>query len=148
LKSLSKFRGVEILKLIGFKTVLSLPKWVAKATGVLIYNNTFCFQFFMAIINKLCGAPVIDKIDRERLGVIISHEPGGASIPNVQQWIQFYSSGKMRKFDHGKKKNNILYGSVIPPEYCFNHLRDLPFKSYIFKGGKDAVMSNKDYQKL
>lgn len=128
--------------------MLSLPKWVTKATGILIYNNFYVFKFFLGIVNALCGVPVVDKIDKSRLGVIISHEPGGASIPNVMQWVQFYNSGKMRKFDHGKKKNKIVYGAEIPPEYKFDHLKSLPFKSYIFKGEKDAVMSNKDYENL
>lgn len=115
LKYVNRFKGVEILKLLGFKTVLSLPKWVTKFTGILIYNTDFCFKFFFAIVNILCGKPIKDKIDTERLGVIISHEPGGASIPNVQQWVQFYKTGKMAKFDYGKKKNKTLYGSETPP---------------------------------
>lgn len=63
----------------------------------------------------LCGKPINNKIDTDRLGVIISHEPGGASIPNVLQWVQFYRSGKMAKFDYGKKKNLSLYGSEVAP---------------------------------
>jgi hypothetical protein len=39
LKYLSMFPMVELLKILGFKTVLSLPKWVTKATGILIYNT-------------------------------------------------------------------------------------------------------------
>lgn len=89
----------------------------------MIYNTDFCFKFFFSIVNILCGKPIKDKIDTERLGVIISHEPGGASIPNVQQWVQFYKTGKMAKFDYGKKKNKVLYGSETAPEYTFDHLK-------------------------
>jgi hypothetical protein len=80
--------------------------------------------------------------------VIISHEPGGASIPNVQQWVQFYKSGKMAKFDYGKRKNELLYGTDSPPEYQFDHLKSFNFNSYIFRGLKDAVVSEKDYNKI
>ena len=111
LKYLSKFKGVQILKMLGFKTVLSLPKWVTKATGVLIYNTDFYFKFFFGIVNTLCGKPMKNKIDTDRLGVIISHEPGGTSIPNVEQWIQFYNTGKIKRFDYGPKKNLAKYGS-------------------------------------
>lgn len=110
LKYLSKFKGVQILKLLGFKTVLSLPKWVTKCTGILIYNTSFYFKFFFGIVNLLCGKPISDKIDKKRLGVIISHEPGGTSIPTVQQWVQFYENGKLSRFDFGKKKNLTVYG--------------------------------------
>lgn len=68
------------------------------------------------------------------MGVIISHEPGGASIPNVQQWVQFYKTGKMSRFDYGKRKNLAIYGTEIPPEYSFDHLKEFKFNSYIFKG--------------
>lgn len=121
--------------------MLCLPKWVTKATGILIYNTHFYFKFFFGVVNSLCGKPVNDKIEKERLGVIIAHEPGGASIPTVQQWIQFYKTGKMSKFDHGKKKNKAIYGTEIPPEYTFDHLSTLKFNCYIFKGEKDAVIS-------
>lgn len=59
----------------------------------------------------LCGTPKKNKINLDRLGVIIAHEPGGASIPNVLQWIQIYRYGKLRKYDMGKKKNLEKYGS-------------------------------------
>lgn len=54
----------------------------------------------------------------------------------------------MAKFDYGKKKNLEKYGKQEAPEYSFDHLRDLSFNSYIFKGEKDAVISEKDYQKI
>ena len=110
LNFLGKFPGVQILRSLGFKTILSLPKWVTKATGILIYNTKIYFNIFYGIVNILCGSPIKSKIDHERLGVIISHEPGGASIPNVEQWIQFHKSGKFAKFDYGKKKNVQKYG--------------------------------------
>ena len=111
IKYLDKFKGVEFLKVLGFKTILSLPDYITKPVGVLIYNTKFYFSLFFGIVNILCGTPNKNKIDLDRLGVIISHEPGGASIHNVLQWIQFYRHGKMKKFDHGKKKNMEIYGN-------------------------------------
>ncbi len=29
----------------------------------------------------------------------------------------------MAKFDYGKKKNKVLYGSETAPEYTFDHLK-------------------------
>ena len=106
---------LDKVTMLGFKTILSLPKWVTKATGILIYNTKFYFNMFYGIVNMLCGTPVKNKIDSGRLGVIISHEPGGASIPNVEQWVQFHKSGKMAKFDYGKKKNLERYGQEEAP---------------------------------
>lgn len=103
---------------------------------------------FFGIVNILCGTPNKNKIDLERLGVIISHEPGGASIQNVLQWIQFYRHREMKKFDHGKKKNKQIYDSEEPPSYNFEHLDSLPFNTHIFKGTKDAVISEKNFSLL
>jgi hypothetical protein len=64
LKCLSIFKCVEILKLFGFKTILNLPKWLSKATGILIYNTKFYFNFFFGIVNALCGKPTNNKIDK------------------------------------------------------------------------------------
>lgn len=39
----------------------------------------------------------------------------------------------------------LLYKQPTPPEYTFTHLKNLPFKSHIFRGKKDAVISEKDF---
>ena len=82
-----------------------------KCTGILIYLTKFYFNMFMAIVDKLCGVPTKNKIDAERFGVIISQEPGGASVTNAHHWIQMYRSGKFARFDYGTKKNLEVYGT-------------------------------------
>ncbi len=42
----------------------------------------------------------------------------------------------------------MIYGSEIPPQYSFNHIREFPFKTHIFRGEKDAVISDKDFDFL
>ena len=54
----------------------------------------------------------------------------------------------MKKFDYGKKKNKEVYGEEESPEYSFSHLESLPFNTHIFKGSKDAVISDKNWSKL
>ena len=69
---LSKFRGAEILKFLGFKTILVVPDLFCKCTGMLIYLTKFYFKLFLQIVNGLCGNPRNNKIDLDRFGVIIS----------------------------------------------------------------------------
>lgn len=116
---LAKYPLLELYKMLGFKTLLHLPAWMNRCVGILIYNTGIYFKGFLNIVNMLCGSPNENKFDLERFGVIIAHEPGGASVNNILQWIQFARKGSFRKFDHGKKKNLQIYGQEEPPAYNF-----------------------------
>jgi hypothetical protein len=106
LKALSKLYLVEIYKSIGFKKVLVLPKMLSKAVGVLLYNSVTHFKIMMGFIGVFCGFSVKNKIPESLFGVIIAHEPGGASVNNVLHWIQCYrQGGKMHRFNYGPDKN-------------------------------------------
>ena len=70
---MDRFKGVEFLKLVGFKTILALPDYLSKATGVLICNTKAYLSFFFGVVNMLCGTPKKNKINLDRLGVIIAH---------------------------------------------------------------------------
>lgn len=76
-----------------------------------MYNFKLYINIFLHIVNLLCGYPESNKIDLDRFGVIIAHEPGGASVNNLKHWIQQTKTEQFRKFDHGVKKNRIVYGS-------------------------------------
>ncbi len=54
----------------------------------------------------------------------------------------------MRKFSYGKQKNIEMYNSPVPPSYSLDHLKTLPFNSYLFRGLKDTVISDKDFGSL
>jgi hypothetical protein len=78
---------------------------VAKAVGILIYNCRLFHSFILNFVRMLCGYSSKNKISENLFGVMMSHEPGGASSNNVLQWIQCFRHGKMRKFDYGPEKN-------------------------------------------
>lgn len=100
-------------------------------------------------INALCGANQNEpKIDGKRFGVILSHEPGGSSVNNVLHWVQIYRRGYFHKYDHGKTKNMEIYGSVHPPQYSYNTLKDQQFELHLFRGTSDKVITDKDFQYL
>ena len=148
LKILSKYYLVEILEMLGFKTILNLPKQMNRKVGVLIHHYAFYANIILNFIYLLCGKTERNNLDVKRLGVLVSHEPGGTSIQSVKHWVQTYRNGKFRKYDYGATKNKLIYGSEIPPDYSFDHIRDFPFKTHIFRGEKDAVISDKDFEFL
>lgn len=139
---------LELYALLGFKSFLHIPSWLSKCVGVLMYNFKIYINIFLHIVNLLCGYPESNKIDLDRFGTIIAHEPGGASVNNLKHWIQLAKSKEFRKFDYGKKKNEEVYGNILPPTYNFDRLRECSFNKYLFRGMKDAVMSEHDFNFL
>lgn len=113
-----------------------------------MYNFKVYINIFLHIVNLLCGYPQANKIDLDKFGTIIAHEPGGASVNNLKHWIQLARSHEFKKFDFGKKKNRTVYGSDSPPSYNFNNLKQFSFNKYLFRGMKDAVMSEQDFNFL
>ena len=113
LKVVSQLKLAEIAKFLGFNCFLVLPKWFNKIVGILSYNVPIYPQIIMAAILGLCGSNK-DKprIDINRLGMMVTHEPGGASINNVNHWVQVYRRGHLARYDYGKKQNMQVYGSA------------------------------------
>ena len=103
---LSWLRVVELIKLLGFRTLLLIPKWMSRLVGVLFYNCDLYFQAILFFIQSLCGFNKIKpRINFERLGMIVTHEPGGCSVNNTLHWLQMYRRGHACKFDYGHTKN-------------------------------------------
>lgn len=122
LKVLSKLRLIELCNWIGFKRLLILPHLLSKAFGILVYNYSFYHSITMLFVRLLCGFSIKNKISKDYFGVMLTHEPGGASSNNTLQWIQCYRKGDMTRFDYGPKKNMEIYGSEDPTVYCLDHL--------------------------
>lgn len=83
--------------------------------GVLVHHYCFYSDIILNFIHFLCGKTEKNNLDVKRLGILVSHEPGGTSIQSVKHWVQAYRHGKFRKYDYGKAKNKKIYGSEMPP---------------------------------
>jgi hypothetical protein len=128
--------------------MLIVPHALSRAVGVLAYNSRFHYSLYLVFIRLLCGITKKNNVTEDRLGVIVTHLPGGASTNNAIQWMQCYRHGKMRKFDYGKTRNRVLYGSDQPPLYSLDHLKDLPFHTHLFRGSRDGLASEQDFNQL
>lgn len=82
-----------------------------RRVGVLVHHYAFYTDIILNFINFLCGKTEKNNLDVKRLGILVSHEPGGTSIQSVKHWVQTYRHGKFRKYDYGKHRNNEMYGS-------------------------------------
>ncbi|KAL7739643.1 hypothetical protein ACLKA6_018853 [Drosophila palustris] len=43
--------------------------------------------------------------------------PAGASTTQIIHYLQIYTSGEFRQYDHGKEQNQIIYQQSTPPSY-------------------------------
>jgi uncharacterized membrane protein YqhA len=55
MKLLDKFQLMEFIRFIGFQRMLSIPIWVSKLAGFMIYNSKIFCKFIHFIVNSLCG---------------------------------------------------------------------------------------------
>jgi lysosomal acid lipase/cholesteryl ester hydrolase len=157
LRLFEKVPILQLLKWLGFKTMLSIPAWLVRCVAILTYNTEFYPTAGLYVIHFVCGFPKKGQsnIKRDRLGVIFSHEPGGSSINNVIQWYHLFSfrlhtsfEKQLGKFDHGRQQNLKLYGREKPPRYQLENLKDCRFPTLLFRGTIDSVVSETDFEGL
>lgn len=78
-----------------------------------LYPISFCnagYYLHFGLVNS-------SNISPDRIAVIDSHIPAGASALNVKHFIQGYSSKRFQRFDYGLDKNLKVYSSKQPPSY-------------------------------
>jgi lysosomal acid lipase/cholesteryl ester hydrolase len=145
---LSRMYIFELLQLLGFSKVLLISRWMSQAIGVLLYNSAFHTRLITRGMQHLIGRNN-DLIPPSMVGLIFTHEPGGASLNNLLHWMQCFRSRKtFSKFCFGRRRNLQVYGMEQPPEYCLQHLKTLPFASLLFRGEKDGLASHEDFMEL
>jgi len=96
------------------------------------------------ILFLACGFDA-DQLNTTALPVIFGHVPAGASTKQLLHYAQSLNSGKFRWFDHGVVKNEIIYGSIHPPEY---QLDKVTVPTYLFWSDNDWLANPKDVEKL
>lgn len=62
--------------------------------------------------------------------------------------MQNLRDGKFRKYDWGEKKNLEKYNNIHAPEYPVENLKNLNIPKYLFRGSRDSVVNEKDFNKL
>jgi len=69
----------------------------------------------MHVVNLLCGYTRTKRINRQRLGIMMVHEPGGSSTKALLQWMQWFRCGQISHFDYGRLENIKRYGTEKAP---------------------------------
>lgn len=142
---LQKLRIFEILRFFKENIVLVSQNTKTPLLGeVASIIPHLCYD----VIKSLCGETRNNHVDLKKLGVICSHEPGGASDKTIIHWMQIMRSGKFQMYDYGVKTNKIIYGTPIAPEYKIENLKKFDIPIYLFRGEQDYLADGKDLIKL
>ncbi|KAL4482797.1 hypothetical protein ABPG72_022357 [Tetrahymena utriculariae] len=139
----------QLLDKLGYRNFLVLPKSISRRVGALCHYLPFLYDIgLFKVMNLLCGFTVENKIPRDKISVIVTHEPGGASVRNILQWEQFMKSGEFKKFDFGASKNIKVYGQAKPPCYNTENLKKITIPQHLFIGTSDIVGNKLDTDRL
>ncbi|KAM3141087.1 hypothetical protein pb186bvf_006888 [Paramecium bursaria] len=104
-----------------------------------------CILFW--VTEQLCGYSQRNKIDLEKFGFMVAHEPGGCSVKNLLQWMQIFECKELRYFNYGKD-NQKIYGTPQPPKYPVENLKHLTIPKYLYMGTKDVITDEEDFNKM
>ncbi|XP_053603529.1 lipase 1-like [Plodia interpunctella] len=63
------------------------------------------------------GVANFENLALDKIDVIDSHIPAGASTKTLAHFIQGYRNKQFQRFDYGLRKNLLLYSSIQPPDY-------------------------------
>lgn len=146
LKHLSKVPGISTLvKSFGYFPIFSAFKSqdhialkVQRAIMKLLPSTT------VGVLGLLDNQPFYD--DLEALPEYVKHMPSGTSIKCLLHYKQLMKSKHVfKRFDYGKEKNRLIYGSETVPPYTFSSL-NVPVS--LFVGKRDNFIHPLDLFKL
>ncbi|CAD8125346.1 unnamed protein product [Paramecium sonneborni] len=145
------------IKLYIFELIyyLGIPYFFVFDDGFNIKIGALCYMvpqifrsFFFEVTNQLCGFPQKNKIDLNRFGNMVAHEPGGSASKNIVQWMQFFRSKQLQYFDYGVSQNLALYGQRDPPLYPVDNLKNFTIPKYLYLGTRDVITDTDDLGKM
>lgn len=84
------------------------------------------------------------EMDTRIIPNFLQHMSHAVSVKQFRHFIQLMSSGRFRQYDY-QEKNRKAYNSTTPPDY---NLKNVIAKIYIYSGGCDAIISERDVEHL
>ena len=77
----------EIIDYIGIPYFFVFDDALNTKIGALCDMIPFIFRnMWFSVTNLICGYPDQNKIDLNKFGFMVAHEPGGCSTKNIIQW--------------------------------------------------------------
>lgn len=129
----------QIVELFGLRDFL--PK-VDNATNPLLEKLfiTFCTDCESCcenVIELLCGRHQ-GAFNDTLMPWLVTNEPGGTSVKNINHWAQGILNGGFQMFDYGLVGNLENYGQFTPPQYDLSSIpTNIPLAMY--SGAKDLL---------
>jgi lysosomal acid lipase/cholesteryl ester hydrolase len=79
--------------------------------------------------------------DKNAMSVYLNHYPCGCSLKCLIHFIQIIDNKKFVFFDYQKEANFHIYNQIVPPEYDFSKIKDIPI---ILIGGENDKLSTRE----
>lgn len=79
------------------------------------------------------------------LPVALGHTPSGASVKQMIHFAQLIKSGHFRKYDYGRFRNDMRYGTTEPPDY---NLLNVKMPVSLYYSENDWLLDVESVQKL
>ncbi|KAF6215689.1 hypothetical protein GE061_000020 [Apolygus lucorum] len=108
---------VWLAKSTGFNSVLH-NNFVIRAAGEIVCRDDFILgNMCKNVMFQLAGAD--NHLNNDTLAPLVTrHCPAGASIKQLQHFIQLTQNGGLfTQYDYGPIENMVRYGSLTPPSY-------------------------------
>ncbi|XP_075981418.1 lipase 3-like [Anticarsia gemmatalis] len=96
-------------------------------------------------VNFVMAGVDVDGLDAELIPVVMRHLPAGASTKVIKQYGQGVASQEFRKYDHGAKINQKVYGNEQPPKY---EMEKVQAPVTLFYSEEDWLAHPKDVERL
>ncbi|XP_025266499.1 lipase 1-like [Camponotus floridanus] len=77
--------------------------------------------------------------------IILSDFLDVVSVKAMEHYVQEIHSGKFRKYDYGRARNQLIYNSAEPPDY---NLANITVPSALFYGSGDLLVNIFDVKRL
>jgi len=107
---------------------------------------TDCSACCANVIELICGRHN-GAFNDSRMPVVVTHEPGGTSVQNIQHWAQAIRTGGFEMFDYGQQGNMKHYNQSTPPKYDLSRIpASLPMAMY--SGSADLLADPTDVANL
>ena len=84
--------------------------------------------------------------DKNAMSVYLNHYPCGCSLKCLIHFIQIIENKKFIFFDYKKEANFHIYNQIVPPEYDFSKIKEIPI--ILIGGEKDKLSTREDIKWL
>ncbi|CAD7078754.1 unnamed protein product [Hermetia illucens] len=119
-------------------------EFLTKSTRIMCHDASIVQAVCSNMLFLLAGFNT-DQLNKTMLPVALGHTPSGASVKQMIHFAQLIKSGHFRKYDYGRFRNDMRYGTTEPPDY---NLLNVKMPVSLYYSENDWLLDVESVQKL